>query len=337
MNPPMDFAFIINSPNYSFVANKYKVAKHLPVSWIKFWCLHWPPVFVSKISGLKSVGNNKEVSGCLIGIPMTGDQMLNHRKLAYKRVVQACKKAERLGVKLIGLAAFPSYITKGGTDLKDTIKTPVANGQTLTASTAVDAIEIILNKEKINFNQIKIAIVGATDLVGRGISKLLATKIPKELILIGKTPGHLFKLKESIKNLVPDIELSTSIDITEIKNAEIIIVASASTKIIINPENVKKNAIIYDVSYPQNVNPNLIKTRPDIKVIDGSLIFTPGINYHFNLGLPKEVVFSCLSETMLLSSGGIFEDATGDIDLQNINVVKDLAKYHNFSIYLNIK
>ncbi|OGZ33528.1 MAG: hypothetical protein A2Y98_01175 [Candidatus Portnoybacteria bacterium RBG_19FT_COMBO_36_7] len=39
--------------DYTDVQRKFKVAKYLPKSWVEFWCLHWPPVVVSKIDGLK--------------------------------------------------------------------------------------------------------------------------------------------------------------------------------------------------------------------------------------------------------------------------------------------
>ncbi|PIY74108.1 MAG: hypothetical protein COY85_04140 [Candidatus Portnoybacteria bacterium CG_4_10_14_0_8_um_filter_40_50] len=51
----MDFAFLIHSRDHTDVQRKFKIAKFLPKSWVEFWCLHWPPVIVSKIKGLKSL------------------------------------------------------------------------------------------------------------------------------------------------------------------------------------------------------------------------------------------------------------------------------------------
>ncbi|PIS31902.1 MAG: hypothetical protein COT41_00480 [Candidatus Portnoybacteria bacterium CG08_land_8_20_14_0_20_40_83] len=47
----MDFAFLIHSRDYTDVQRKFKIAKYLPKSWVEFWCLHWPPFIVSKITG----------------------------------------------------------------------------------------------------------------------------------------------------------------------------------------------------------------------------------------------------------------------------------------------
>ena len=66
----MDFAFLIHSRDYTDVQRKFKIPKYLPKSWVEFWCLHWPPVVVSKIDGLKDK-EGKECKDWLIGVPMS--------------------------------------------------------------------------------------------------------------------------------------------------------------------------------------------------------------------------------------------------------------------------
>jgi len=63
----MKFAFLVHPRDLSDVFRKYPLLKIFPVSLIEFLLLKfWPPVFVAKITGLKSRSDNTSIDGCMI-------------------------------------------------------------------------------------------------------------------------------------------------------------------------------------------------------------------------------------------------------------------------------
>ena len=172
----------------------------------------------------------------------------------------------------------------------------------------------------------------ATGSIGRAVTELLALQHPKALILIGRTPAHLAELENVIKARISKTDLIISTDIAQIQSADIVIVATASPEVLIRPEYLKQQAIIYDVSQPQNISPDIAQKRPDVLVIDGGLVSTPGINYHFNFGCPKEVAFACLAETMLLAAQNTSEGySIGAVDFGKIDRITQIARNYHFT------
>lgn len=105
---------MIHTRDWPDVQRKFRMARYLPRKWVRLWCLYWPPVVFSEITGLKSKKTGKEIKGWLIGVPMTAKQLLERRDVAQKRIIQAIKKAEKLGAKIVGLGALTSPVTNGG-------------------------------------------------------------------------------------------------------------------------------------------------------------------------------------------------------------------------------
>jgi predicted amino acid dehydrogenase len=324
------FAFLVHPRDISDVYRKYPFAKYAPKK-ILLWVLrHYWPVVLSQVEGLKSKKTGEEVKGYIMTIPLTAQQMINNHQLAQKKIIQALKLAEKLGVKIFGLGALTASITKGGLDLTSKTKIVVTTGNSLTVAVAVKSIKDILRKKQLSFPKTVIAIIGATGSIGRGVALLLAAQYPKNLILIGRTPAHLTELKNAICTNHTRINLVISTEVAQIQNADIIIVATASPEVLIKSEYLKQGAIIYDVSQPQNVSPDIIQKRADVSIIDGGIVSTPGINYHFNFGLPRETAFACLTETMILAAEKKTENHVGAVILEKAKEIYKLAKIYNF-------
>ncbi len=325
------FAFLVHPRNINDVYRKYPFAKYFPNKIVEFFLKLFWPVILSEITGLFSQKNGKPVRGWLITIPLTAEQMLKDRKLAEKRIIQAAKLAEKIGVKLMGLGALTSSVTRGGLDLIGNVELFITAGSSLTAAIALEDIDTILRDKRLDIQQASIAIIGATGSIGQAVVKCLASKHFKNLILIGRTPDHLKALEDKIKIQNPTVNLTISTEITKIRSADIVIVATASAEVLIKSEYLKQKAVIYDVSQPQNVSPDIFDKRPDISVIDGGLVATPNINYHFNFGCPKETAFACLAETILLAAEEKYENySIGKVDLQKAQEISNIAKKYNF-------
>jgi len=327
------FAFIIHPRDVSDAARKYSWMRFLPASLINLACRYTPPLIASEITGLKSSNSGEPIKGWLLICPLTTRQLLNNRRLAIKRVKETISLAERLGAKLVGIGAIIASVTSAGKDLVDNLKIGITHGRAFTAGISLEGIKEIAKIKNLNLEQITIGIVGATGTIGKVMAKLLIEEKVKKIILIAKTEDfkYLIQLKEEMIKLESSLSIEIFSDIHSIINADLVIVTTSSPEILIKSEDLKYGAIIYDVTQPQNTSPEIIQKRKDLLIIDGGIVKPPGINYHFNLGLPPEITFACLAETLILATEERYNNCLiGEVSPEKVKEIVALSKKYNF-------
>ena len=125
-------------------------------------------------------------------------------------------------------------------------------------------------------------------------------------------------------------------EVSLIKNAKIIVVATSSTEQIIKSDYLGENAIIYDITQPRNTSPDIIKERKDIIIIDGGIIDTPTIDYGMDTGLKKHQIYACLVETMICALEDIKENHVGYVNPDTAEKMLNLMEKHQNYFQLNI-
>jgi len=333
-NSNAKFAFIIHPRNVSDAARKYSFLRFFPKSLVRLICRLHSPLIASQIVGLKSLNSGEPINGWILICPLTAKQLLNDRRLAKKRIKETISLAQKLGVKLVGIGELIPSVTSAGEDLIDDLKIGITHGRALTVGISLEGIKKILKIKNINLEEVTVGIVGATGTIGKAMAKLLIEEKVKKFILIAKSNAYkyLTELKEEMKKINPSLVIKISSNISSIKNAELVIVATSSSETLIKSEDLKYRAIVYDVTQPQNISPEVIKERKDVLVIDGGLVKTPGINYHFDLGLSPETTFACMAETLILAAEGKYNcRLVGEVDLEKVKEMMELAKKYNFT------
>ena len=297
----MNYAFLVHARDYSDVQRKYKIAKYLPRILVEFWCLHWPPVVVSNITNLKLHGAQKEITGWIIGIPMTGEQILEHKDLAKKKILKAIEKAKKLGAGIVGLGALTSPVTNGGVDLVDTCGINLTNGNNLTACVSFEHVKNIIGK---NPHIKNIAVVGATGSVGQTTLLLLTGKFPEmKYLLFARTEENLKILVDRAKKEISSLDIESYLnDLGNLKDADLVIVVTSASSAIIKDVDLRHGAIVYDVTQPPNVDKKILKKRPDLKIYDGGWVYIDELKKKLPFGLPPKIVFACFAETVLLAA-----------------------------------
>lgn len=323
------FAFLVHPRNIEDTYRKYPFFRHFPESFLLFFLRHFWPVVLSRVTGLKSLKTGKEIKGYIITIPLTAQQMLDDRKLTKRKIIQAIKLGEKLGVRITGLGALISSITKGGLDLINNINSNITTGHAYTAYIVTSNLFNLLDLFKINKNKALVAIVGAAGSIGSTSAQILARAGIKNLLLIDVERKNHF-----IEDLIPklaalnkDINIKVSYKIEPVKKADFIITATNVPEAVIKAKDLKSGAIIIDDAQPSDVSPEVFE-RTDVLVVEGGLVHTSGINNHFNFGLKdKYDNYACFGETMLLAT----QEWEGHyvVNRANLELVDNIAEYAN--------
>ena len=321
------FAFIVHPRSIDDVYKKYPIFRFFPRFIQEIILGLLPPMIVGKIK----VGDQAE--GYIITIPLIPHQILNKRSLAQKKILKAIKLAEAKNVKIVGLGALVSSVTNGGESIKDKISVPITSGNSLTAIVAVESVKKMVAARNKSLSSMRVAILGATGSIGQGITFLLYENGVHDTILIGKTLEHVEELRMAVKDkYAKDADVTS--DITRLREADLVIVATNAPDAFIKSEYLKIGAMIYDLTQPQNISRKVKEERADLVIVDGGIVSVPGIEFSFNLGTPEGTTFACLAETILLAleDGQAKGSFTGKVDVGDAKNIWDIFLRHNFRI-----
>lgn len=324
------FGFLVHARSHRDLIRKFPLLKYLPRRVVDFIAIALPPITVSKVTGLKDK-QGQDIPGYIIGITMTARQMIEDRDKALKKIVQACKYAEKKGVGIIGLGALTASFSKGGLDILPHLKTMgVTTGRAYTTKTVTDYVKTCVEQFGYTKDNVRLAIVGAGGSVGSSCAKLLATWGIKQMLFIDlpKRAEHLKKSIHHIKSIYPMTQIETSHAISDIKGWDIIIAATNAPEALLRDEDISPGTIIVDDAQPPDVPREVIRNRNDILCIEGGVIHTPGIKCNFNLGLvDREDTFCCLGEVLVLARNEKFEHfATGELQEHLVGQIEEMSK-----------
>ena len=277
-----------------------------------------PPFVYSRITGIRSP-SGVEAEGWLISVGGTPKEIMSHSpEFTYKRLLDAADMARRLGAQIMGLGAFTKVVGDAGVTVAKRAPLPITTGNSYSASGALwaahDAMLRIGLVPKPNGDarvKFKAMVVGATGAIGSVCARLLV-KAAEEVYLVSPETAKLLALKESILKETPDAKmfLSSRAD-TDIADMDMIVTAtSGAGKKVLDIMKVKPGCVITDVARPLDLPPEEVARRPDVLVIESGEIELPGDVEMKNIGLPKNVAYACLAETIVLALEGRFENFT---------------------------
>ncbi|MEI8061768.1 MAG: hypothetical protein WCG97_00520 [bacterium] len=303
-NKEYAYAFIVHPRDHRDFARKYPFSKFIPASILKFVLSHFWPVTLSKVTGLTSQKDGKEINGWVISVLLTAKQMLNNRKLALKHITRALILAKKKGAKIVGLGGLISSLTKGGLDLIDKVNINITTGHAYTAYNVTQNFFELAAYFGSDKDRIEVAIVGATGSVGSTSAQILARAGCMNITLVDlERKNHLFdSLKKIILEINPRVNLKVTNTVKDIYSADYIITATNAPEALITNDLVKPGAIIIDDAQPSDVAEEVLE-RGDVLTIEAGVVYTPNIDSHFNFGLKNKFDnFCCMAELLILSA-----------------------------------
>jgi predicted amino acid dehydrogenase len=279
----------------------------------------WAPPFVySKVEGITSP-TGVQAEGWLISVGGTPREIMRHSpEFTYRRLLAAAEMAKKLGAQIMGLGAFTKVVGDAGVTVAKRAPLPITTGNSYSASGALWAAhDAVLRlrllpppkgKGRVKF---KAMVVGATGAIGSACARLLV-RAAEEVTLVSPETAKLLALKESILQQTPDakVVLSARAD-THIGEMDMVVTAtSGAGKKVLDIMKVKPGCVITDVARPLDLPPEEVAKRPDVLVIESGEILLPGEVTMKNIGLPPNVAYACLAETIVLALEGRFENFT---------------------------
>jgi len=301
-----------------------------------------PPFVYSKVTGIKSP-TGVEAEGWLISVGGTPREIMNHSpEFTYRRLLDAARMAKRLGAQIMGLGAFTKVVGDAGLTVARRAPLPITTGNSYSASGALWAAHDAVLRlglvpsprhgHKVHF---KAMVVGATGAIGSVCARLLAM-VAEEVYMVSPETAKLLSLKGSILKEAPDarLYLSSRAD-KDIADMDMIVTAtSGAGKKILDIMQVKPGCVITDVARPLDLPPDEVAKRPDVLVIESGEIRLPGKVAMKNIGLPKNVAYACLAETIVLALDGRFENFTvgRNIEWEKVREIYRLGRKHGMKL-----
>ena len=301
-----------------------------------------PPFVYSRVEGIRSP-TGVEAQGWLISVGGTPREIMRHGpEFTYRRLLEAAQMAKRLGAQIMGLGAFTKVVGDAGVTVARRAPLPITTGNSYSASGALWAAhEAVLRmrllptpkgRERLAF---KAMVVGATGAIGAACARLLV-RAAEQVTLVSPETAKLLALKESILHETPDarVVLSANAD-THIAAMDMVVTAtSGAGKKVLDIMKVKPGCVITDVARPLDLPPSEVAKRPDVLVIESGEILLPGDVQMKNIGLPKNVAYACLAETIVLALEGRFESFTVGraIEWSKVHEIYQLGLKHGMKL-----
>lgn len=301
-----------------------------------------PPFVYSKVTGIKSP-TGVEAEGWLISVGGTPREIMSHGpEFTYRRLLDASRIAKSLGAQIMGLGAFTKVVGDAGLTVAKRATIPITTGNSYSASGALWAahdavlrlglVEAPKRGERVKF---KAMVVGATGAIGSVCARMLAM-VAEECYLVSPETAKLLALKQSILKETPDAKLflSSRAD-KDVAGMDMIVTAtSGAGKKVLDITKVKPGCVITDVARPLDLPPEEVAKRPDVLVIESGEILLPGSVSMKNIGLPKNVAYACLAETIVLALEGRFENFTvgRNIEWEKVREIYRMGLKHGMKL-----
>lgn len=303
---------------------------------------YMPPFVYSKVTGIRSP-SGVEAEGWLISVGGTPKEIMSHDpEFTYSRLLDAAKIAKGLGAQIMGLGAFTKVVGDAGATVARRAPLPITTGNSYSASGALWAARDALLRLRLlpppgpdGKLAMKAMVVGATGAIGSVCARLLAMAA-EEVYMVSPETAKLLAIKESILRETPDAKLflSSRAD-KDVADMDVIVTAtSGAGKKILDIMKVKPGCVITDVARPLDLPPEEVAKRPDVLVVESGEIELPGEVEMRNIGLPKNVAYACLAETIVLALEGRFESYTvgRDIEWEKVREIYRLGLKHGMKL-----
>lgn len=328
------FAFLVHPVNLKHVATIWPPARFFPAFLVKELLKVYPPFTISRIHKLNSEGK-EELFGYFLGMPLFPEQMVAlPEDIVLKKIIRAGKLAEKLKTGIFGLGGYTSVVGDKGLTVSKNLSIPVITGSAMTAWSVCEAVNTAMLKNGLNPQNSTLAIIGATGAIGSLCAKKLSGIFAK-VVITARHMDKLLRLKEDIEGLKKASVIIEQDVHKAVSGAQVVVTTTSTPEALIDVNELRDGSIVCDVSIPKNVI-GRVEAAKGVTLIEGGLIQLPfDVDFGVDTGLPKNVIFACTAEIMLLTLEKRFENfSIGDnIELSKVDEIGEIAQKYGFRVY----
>lgn len=340
------FAFVVHPLSQEYIKKGFPIPKNTPkflMDKVETLAAHMPPMVYCKMENIISP-TGAQAEGWLISVGGTPKEMLARSpEFTYRRLLHAARIAEKLGAQIMGLGAFTKVVGDAGVTVARRSRLPITTGNSYSASGALWAAADAMRRMRLvdvsptgGRIPAKTMVIGATGSIGSVSARLMAMAF-EEVVVAGRDMKKLEELKASILEDTPDAKVVCSTNYDELLGDMDMIVTSTSGagKKILDITKVKPGCVITDVARPLDLPPEEVAKRPDVLVIESGEIELPSkMKGMKSIGLPPNVVYACLAETIVLALEGRFEVFTvgRDTEWEKVKEIYRLGLRHGMKL-----
>lgn len=318
-----DFCFMVHPRTYSDVLRGVPFLKIMPKSWVRWIVKNLPPFVLSEIIGLRDL-NGRSMTGVLMTAAGWDREMFEaDREGGEAKITDGVILARRLGIKFVGMAALLPWASRYGKCLEgipEIQDVTITTGHPLAVVTISNNVRDLL---KLHPKQDPlIAVLGAGGSTGSSTSQRLAMDGINNILLVDKVKKapvyDLDELKLRLEELNPRASVETSVNLEDLRKADIIIVVSSARDVIVNSEHLRPGAIVLDDSQPRNVNPKMAEVRDDILIIT-VLAGLKGLmpNFVFDRHTPfTDASYTCMIDVALMAMTNTRQSSIGPATME---------------------
>jgi predicted amino acid dehydrogenase len=337
--PVSRFAFVIHPLTADQIYN-HPVLKHfrfIPRRLMEYMIAYIRPLYVSRITGIRSPATGKEVEGFLITLGATPRELMRRDPgFTYRRLIVASRMAERMGAQIMGLGAFTKIVGDAGITVSKKADIAITSGNSMTVAATLEAAKQAVLKMGGRVDHGRAVIIGATGAIGAVCSRLLAQAV-QDVVLVAPRPEKLIPLKLTIESETPGARVIIAKDCSpHLPSADLVVTTtSAFNEKVIDVTRLKPGCVVCDVARPPDVKEEDARLRPDVLVIESGEVLLPGEpDYGFDIGLPPGVAYACLAETAVLAMEDRFENFTlgRNIQMDRVKEIYRLFKKHGLQL-----
>ena len=337
--PVARFAFVIHPLSADHIYNHpvLKYLRFVPKRLMEWSIAYLRPLYVSRITGIRSPATGREVEGYLITLGATPRELMRRDpSFTYRRLIVASRMAEQMGAKIMGLGAFTKIVGDAGITVGKKADIAITSGNSLTVAATLEAAKQAVLKMGGRTDQGRVIVIGATGAIGAVCSRLMAQAI-QDVVLVAPRPEKLIALKRTIEAETPGARVSIATDAgPHLPTADLVVTTtSAYNTKVIDMRRLKPGCVVCDVARPPDVKEEDARLRPDVLVIESGEVRLPGNpDFGFDIGLPPGVAYACLAETAVLAMEDRYENFTlgRDIRMDRVKEIYRLFKKHGLQL-----
>jgi predicted amino acid dehydrogenase len=225
-------------------------------------------------------------------------------RVALDKVSRGVVAAFDAGSTHVGLGQFTSIVTDNGL-LATNPGVNLTTGNSLTIGLSYQALKRLLGKRGQKLSDLRVGIVGVAGNICNVYAQMVADEAGS-LTLVHREPIEKSpKFQAAVRSVLSNSGLSqervlASCSIEDLADCDVVILGTNSSKQIILPEHLRKNALVVDISVPSNIHPSVFTERPDVECFQGGYARLP-LGQRLTSPMvpaPNGEVFACMAETV---------------------------------------